>query len=81
MSERLTKRDWALLGRVFEREIDGRRVLQSKSKQFERLATEGYLSFVEVQVGRDRFGSIVVSGWVLTPRGHLAYCSECEHYA
>lgn len=77
----INKREWALLSKVFAAEIEGRHVLQSKARGYANLETLGLVVRSTVTLGRDRFGAIEVSGWALTPRGHILYCEACQWYA
>lgn len=62
-----------LLEKIFAKEIDGG-VYQTKRKMAKKLEDEGYIQLVEKHLGRDRLGSIVVKGYVLTIMGNLSYC-------
>ena len=70
----LTKKDFALLEKVFAREIDGL-ILQSKSKEYDRLETKGYVEHVTEFLG-GRF-PMEIKGWCLTHLGRWAYCAAC----
>ncbi len=72
----MTKKDFKLLERVFEREISGH-LLQSESKEYERLEAEGMVDFKNIVLG-GRF-PVTIKGWVLTHRGRIAYCQECSN--
>lgn len=76
----LTKTEWLALGNVFGAEIEGRCVFQSKARIYTALESGGLIDKVTVSLGRDRFGSIEVTGWALTHRGRYQYCAECERY-
>ena len=69
----MNKRELDLLEAVFAKEIDGG-VYQTKSQLAKRLEKEGYLQKVTLNLGRDRFGSIEVTGYVLTILGNATYC-------
>ncbi len=71
----MTKKDFKLLERVFEREIAGH-LLQSGSREYERLETEGMVDFKNIVLG-GRF-PVTIKGWVLTHRGRIVYCQECS---
>lgn len=77
----MNKRDFNLLGKVFESEISGQPLFQSKSKRFLALEEQGLVSFSEQQIKfNDGLPPMTIKGWVLTPQGHFAYCSACEKY-
>jgi hypothetical protein len=73
----MKKRHHNALEKVFAAEIEGRLPLQSKARIYEELALLGYVKMDTETLGRDRFGTISVSGWYLTQLGRLAYCMEC----
>lgn len=74
----MTKKDFKLLGAVFAREIVGYS-LQSKSREYYRLSEQGLVFFdAETKHFNDGFPPMDVSGWRLTPRGHLEYCTNCD---
>jgi len=72
---RLTKKDFALLEKIFESEITGTLPFQSRSKEYKRLEEEGLVQHVTQRL-RGRF-PVDVHGWVLTLRGHCLYCANC----
>ena len=76
----LTKRQWTALGRIFEREAGGLGVLESKSLTYTELAVEGCVERCTFDLGRDRFGPLVVTGWALTERGRFMYCEACQWF-
>ena len=68
-----------ILGKAFEREIDGalcghNGLLQTKSKVAEKLVADGYLAKREYVIGI-RF-PVTVSGYELTHAGRIAYCDS-----
>lgn len=71
----MTKSDLLLLENVFTAEISGG-VFQTKSKQAKRLEDKGYLQKIDKYLGNDRFGKIVVTGYVLTLLGNATYCTS-----
>ncbi len=72
----MTKKDFKLLERVFEREIGGC-ILQSKSKEYNRLENEGMVFATEINLTDQRF-PVIIHGWTLTHKGRIAYCNECS---
>jgi hypothetical protein len=74
----MTKRDLAILERVFTAEIEGRLPFQSKSKDLPRLQQQGMVEPMARDFGADRFGQITVHGWALTHAGRIAYCESCK---
>lgn len=74
----MNKRDLTMLGRIFEAEIFGRLPFQSKSKHMTELHEAGLIEPMTRNLGRDRFGSMDVSGWTLTHAGRFAYCDSCK---
>ena len=75
----VTKKLITALEKVFEREIAGS-VLQSKAKIYEQLEAEGLIQKRTLRLGVDRFGTIEVTGYVLTIAGNYLYCSNYERY-
>lgn len=75
--ERLLKRHFAALERLFSAEIEDRLPLQSKAKVFKELESMGYAQEGERTFGRDRFRVIAVRGWNLTHAGRLTFCMNC----
>lgn len=75
--ERLTKRYFSALEKVFAAEIEGRLPLQSKAKVYAELEKEGFVERYERRFC-DRFGEMVFSGWCLTHAGRLTFCMNCE---
>lgn len=71
----MNKKELALLEKVFESEIDGG-VYQRESKLLQSLHDRGYVIKISKTVGKDIFGSIVITGYVLTFQGNYAYCSS-----
>lgn len=74
----VNKRDLQMLERIFTAEIEGRLPFQSKSKQIQRLAEEGYVEPMTRSFGSDRFGEMVATGYALTHAGRIAYCESCK---
>lgn len=81
MKRTLTKRQWELLGRVFEREINGALYQSRRGRAYDDLADDGLVVHTELTLGADRFGPIRVEGWALTERGRLLYCAHCDVFA
>lgn len=82
MDKKLTKKDFNLLEKVFENEIDPQMLrlpFQTKSKiktkEYERLEKQGMVEFVSI-VLPGRF-PVTVKGWVLTHLGRMEYCANC----
>lgn len=74
--EHLNKRDFELLGRVFEAEILNYPVAQiGKSKTVASLSARGYIEPMTVTLP-GRF-PVTVSGWRLTEAGRFTYCLNC----
>ena len=80
----MLKKELDILENVFSAEINADkrtigRLFQTKSKVAADLASRDYLEEVEII---DR-GSVAVKikGYVLTPKGHLAYCESCGYGA
>jgi len=73
---KLTKAQFKALERVFAAEIQGR-VLQSRAKIYDEMATDGLVEHGTLILGRDQFGLIKVEGWSLTHAGRLVYCMQC----
>jgi hypothetical protein len=74
--EKLKKRDFELLGRVFEREIAGLLPAQiGESKAVRSLQERGYIQRLE-RILPGRF-VVTVKGWELTEAGRLTYCANC----
>ena len=69
----MTNAQYKLLEKVFAAEIEGR-IHPSKDKRYKVLEAEGCVEHVFHQVGKDRFGPIVVTGWALTHKGRIIYC-------
>ncbi len=70
----MTKAKLNLLEKLFGAEIEDRVPLASKNKLFTALEAEGMVEQAERTLGKDRFGQIKVSGWVLTELGRYTYC-------
>ena len=75
-SERLTKRDLAVLEKAFAAEIADWLPMQTRSKRAPQLVASGHLEEIERHLG-GRF-PVVVRGYALTQRGHLVYCESCK---
>lgn len=77
----MTKRDLKMLERLFYAEVraalsaSGLPMVQTKSKQMERLKAEGYVQEMTATLG-GRF-PITVTGWTLTEFGRFTYCMSC----
>lgn len=75
---RLRKNEYAALEKVFAAEIENRLPFQSRAKIFKQLADDDLLEFVTGSLGRDRFGSLEVSGYTLTHAGRWVFCAHCS---
>ena len=74
----MTKKNFNLLGAVFAREIIGYS-LQSKSKEYERLAALGFVEYEKKLMHfKDGLPPMNIEGWKLTHAGRIAYCQECS---
>lgn len=75
-AERLNKRDFELLGRVFQREIQNQLPAQvGKSKAVTSLHERGYIEPMTITLP-GRF-PVRVEGWGLTEAGRYIYCLNC----
>lgn len=75
--EKLNKRDFQLLGRVFEAEIYNSLPAQiGKSKAVAALQERGYIARYET-ILPGRF-PVRVNGWALTEAGRFTYCQNCS---
>jgi len=72
-----TKRELAVLEKVFAAEIDGRLPYQSKAKIFAELCEAGLLAPMERTYGSG-WSAVRVRGFVLTDAGRLLYCASCR---
>lgn len=77
---KLAKKDYALMGKVFGAEIQGR-VHVAKGAQVERLEELGLVEKVIDRIDGDPNGKTVIDrmpltymGWALTQQGRIAYC-------
>lgn len=66
------------LEKLFAAEIENRLPFQTRAKWIEKMAADGYVEPLTMDLGRDRFGPIMVSGWQLTHAGRLLYCMSCD---
>lgn len=74
--EKLNKRDFQLLGRVFEAEIANRLPAQiGGSKAIASLQDRGYIVALEGTLP-GRF-PVTLRGWALTEAGRITYCQNC----
>ena len=81
----MTKRDLAVLGKLFAREIEGAlgnfpglyQVRNKAPKHLAELQRGGYVDFAQEKVTGGRF-PMMVKGWALTERGRMAYCASCK---
>jgi hypothetical protein len=72
----MTKRDIVLLEKLFRNEmIPGSLPFPSKSRRLECLEEEGYVQRAAA-ILPGRF-PVTVTGWALTPLGHMEYCRHC----
>jgi hypothetical protein len=74
--EHLKKRDFELLGRVFQAEITNMLPAQiEKSKAVSSLQERGYIApYTRTLPGRF---PITIEGWALTDAGRFTYCLNC----
>jgi hypothetical protein len=78
VGDRLTKRDFDLLGRVFAAEIGGSLPAQvGKSRAVASLHERGLIEPMAKIFGRGPL-PVTVKGWNLTQRGRIIYCENCE---
>lgn len=74
--EHLNKRDFGLLGRVFEAEILNLLPAQiGQSKAVAALQERGYIVALERTLP-GRF-PVTMRGWALTEAGRITYCQNC----
>ena len=80
----LTKRQLAALERLFVAHIQSAEeksepvaIVQSKAKVFQELEHDGLAEFVTWRGFPVAGNTITVKGWVLTTKGHIAYCESC----
>lgn len=74
--EHLNKRDFQLLGRVFEAEIASRLPAQiGKSKAVASLHQRGYIEPMTITLPGTF--PVTVKGWNLTHAGRFVYCLNC----
>lgn len=82
----MTKRWHDALGKLLEAEIDaavsasGMPMYQSKAKVFDEMARDGLCWKVTANAGKYGPFTVKVTGWVLTDRGRILYCQECERF-
>jgi hypothetical protein len=75
--EKLKKRDFQLLGAVFEREISGLLPAQIvKSKAVVSLEERGYITPMTIVL--PGVFPVTVKGWELTELGRMTYCANCS---
>lgn len=75
--EKLNKRNFELLGRVFQAEIENQLPAQiGKSKAVTALHDRGYIAPFEITLA-GRF-PVTVRGWLLTEAGRITYCANCS---
>jgi hypothetical protein len=74
----MNKADLKRLEAVFSCDIDpsGNALFQSKSKHYDRLEQEGYVTKVSYVLG-GRF-PVKIAGWTLTFLGNFTYCMSCK---
>lgn len=76
--EHLNKRDFELLGRVFEAEIGNRLPAQiGKSKAVGSLHERGYIEPMTIVL--PGVSPVTVKGWNLTEAGRFVYCLNCTN--
>jgi hypothetical protein len=63
------------LEKVFICELEGH-LFQSKSKYAKKMEENGFIVKTQKNLGKDRFGEIIVSGYALTLKGNFAYCTS-----
>jgi hypothetical protein len=75
----MTKAELKLLERVFAKEITGN-ILQSKNKRYRALEDRGYVKKIKLKtlVFCSGWMPLIIKGWALTIRGHIAYCESCK---
>ena len=72
----MTKKDLALLGRVFDAEVNNRLPAVINSKEMPRLEAEGLVSpMKKTYLGRF---PVTVIGWELTHAGRFVFCASCD---
>lgn len=71
----MNKADLKLLEKVFGQEIIGG-VFQSNSKAIRKLEDDGFVQYIAKHKGKDRFGVIIIEGYVTTLKGNIAYCTS-----
>lgn len=77
-NDKLSRKDWLLLMRIFEREIEGTLPYQSKSREYKRLENSGLVQFgTEKRHFNDGLPAMEISGWWLTELGRYLYCVNC----
>lgn len=74
----LTKRDWVMLGRIFEAEMYSKLPFQSRDKAYSRLKEDGLV--VEIERQLDGRFPLTIKGWGLTLLGHWSYCAHCDKF-
>ncbi len=78
LKRKLTKPQLRILERVFTAEIEGRLPFQFPGRVpalVAGLVEDQFLAEVEKTSG---YPPMKISGYVLTPRGHLYYCQSCK---
>lgn len=72
-----TKKDLAVLEKIFAAEIEGRLPYQSKARSMTALCERGLVAPMARKFGDDRF-AVTVTGFQLTHRGRILYCESCK---
>lgn len=79
----MNKLDVAVLEKIFEHDVEsaisgrgwGPMQFRSSNKRVKRLERDGYVRKVTVQIGQRPV--VTITGYELTPVGHLTYCTSC----
>ncbi len=69
----VTKKELAILGKVFEDEINDRLPYQTKSKLARQMAEDGLLIF-----DTEKLGAVTIEGYWLSHAGRAIYCESCR---
>ena len=78
VTERLTKRELSILGKIFAAEVENRLPCQLRdSKALFDLEENGYVYWHTERLSRGRL-PIQLTGWQLTHAGRLAFCMSCD---
>lgn len=69
----MTKAQLDMLEKIFSAQLDGS-LYETKSKIAKQLESDGYIMREVKNLGKDHFGTISITGYVLTIKGNMAYC-------